>query len=257
MDDIDQVRSCFDDCAAREVSRRADGQRRLQQRGRSDLRARRWAFRLLVAVRPVRGRRRPGEWDARKADYTERVLGVWREYASNLDDENVRAKFLFTPLDVERLNVNMVRGAVRMGAYIPSQLGINRPHPLLSGTRTPDRRALSVRVLDRQRRRHQRCARLYRRQRDCRRPQARTSVDARAGARVAPLTADREPPAARRPPPAAIEPSAALFEASSRGDQGLGYSSDVMARSNWKRIAPSLLLSAITKRTRPWFAVST
>jgi phytoene dehydrogenase-like protein len=39
--------------------------------------------------------------------------------------------------DVERLNVNMVRGAVRMGAYIPSQLGINRPHPLLSGTRTP------------------------------------------------------------------------------------------------------------------------
>ena len=31
----------------------------------------------------------------------------------------------------------MVRGAVRMGAYIPSQLGINRPHPLLSGTRTP------------------------------------------------------------------------------------------------------------------------
>ena len=24
-----------------------------------------------------------------------------------------------------------------MGAYIPSQLGINRPHPLLSGTRTP------------------------------------------------------------------------------------------------------------------------
>src|SRR6266568_2843139 len=42
-----------------------------------------------------------------------------------------------TPLDIERLNANMVRGAVRMGAYIPSQLGINRPHPLLSGTRTP------------------------------------------------------------------------------------------------------------------------
>ena len=48
-----------------------------------------------------------------------------------------RAKLLFTPLDIERLNVNMVRGAVRVGAYIPSQLGINRPHPLLSGTRTP------------------------------------------------------------------------------------------------------------------------
>ena len=44
---------------------------------------------------------------------------------------------MFTPLDVERLNVNMRGGAVRMGAYIPSQLGVNRPHPELSGTRTP------------------------------------------------------------------------------------------------------------------------
>ncbi|HKA81646.1 MAG TPA: hypothetical protein VKD43_16525, partial [Xanthobacteraceae bacterium] len=76
-------------------------------------------------------------WDRHKDDYTQRVLNAWREYASNLDDENVRARFLFTPLDIERLNANMVRGAVRMGAYIPAQLGFNRPHPLLSGTRTP------------------------------------------------------------------------------------------------------------------------
>ena len=66
-----------------------------------------------------------------------RILDVWREYAPNLTADNVRAEFLFTPLDVERLNVNMRQGAVRMGAYIPSQLGVNRPHPLLSGTRTP------------------------------------------------------------------------------------------------------------------------
>ena len=65
------------------------------------------------------------------------MLAAWREYASNLDSDNIRATYLFTPLDVERLNANMVRGAVRMGAYIPSQLGINRPHSLLSGTRTP------------------------------------------------------------------------------------------------------------------------
>jgi phytoene dehydrogenase-like protein len=76
-------------------------------------------------------------WDRDKDHYCQRVLEVWREYAANLDDHNIRARFLFTPLDVERLNVNMRRGAVRMGAYIPSQLGINRPHPTLSGTRTP------------------------------------------------------------------------------------------------------------------------
>jgi phytoene dehydrogenase-like protein len=79
----------------------------------------------------------PANWDRSKEHYTQRLLDVWREYASNLHDENVRSRFLFTPLDVERLNVNMRRGAVRMGAYVPSQLGINRPHPLLSGTRTP------------------------------------------------------------------------------------------------------------------------
>ena len=31
----------------------------------------------------------------------------------------------------------MVRGAARMGAYVPSQLGINRPHPLLASYRSP------------------------------------------------------------------------------------------------------------------------
>lgn len=78
----------------------------------------------------------PG-WDEGKDHYTERLLSVWREYADNLTPENLLGTHLFTPRDVERLNANMIRGAVRMGAYIPSQLGINRPHPLLSGTRTP------------------------------------------------------------------------------------------------------------------------
>lgn len=79
----------------------------------------------------------PKNWNDQKTDYVQRILNTWREFAVNLDDENVRAHYLFTPLDIESLNVNMQQGAVRMGAYIPSQLGINRPHPLLSGTRTP------------------------------------------------------------------------------------------------------------------------
>lgn len=79
----------------------------------------------------------PEAWDRHKKEYTDRMLGVWREYAPNLSESNVLGAFLFTPLDVERRNVNMVRGANRMGAYIPSQLGINRPHPLLSSYRTP------------------------------------------------------------------------------------------------------------------------
>ena len=67
----------------------------------------------------------------------QRLLEYWRDYASNLDDDNVLGSTLFTPLDIERLNINMRQGAVRMGAYVPNQLGINRPHPLMPGSRTP------------------------------------------------------------------------------------------------------------------------
>ena len=67
----------------------------------------------------------------------QRVLGYWRIYASNLEGDNLLGTYLFTPLDVERLNRNMRQGAVRMGAYVPNQLGINRPHPLMPGSRTP------------------------------------------------------------------------------------------------------------------------
>ena len=79
----------------------------------------------------------PAEWDRRKDEYTARLLEVWRGYAPNLTASNVLATHLFTPLDIERRNSSMKNGAVRLGAYIPSQLGINRPHPLLAGNRTP------------------------------------------------------------------------------------------------------------------------
>jgi len=79
----------------------------------------------------------PARWDAIREEVAGRLLGVWREYAPNLTPRNVRAAKLFTPLDIERSNPNMVRAAVRMGAYTVDQLGVNRPHPLLSGMRTP------------------------------------------------------------------------------------------------------------------------
>jgi phytoene dehydrogenase-like protein len=137
MDDIDQVRSCFDDCAAEKFPSVLMGNGACNsafdptyapEGGHS-------AFWWPFAPYAIAGD--PQAWDRRKDEYTQRVLDVWREYAANLDDDNVRAKFLYTPLDVERHCANMVKGAVRMGAYIPSQLGINRPHPLMSGTRTP------------------------------------------------------------------------------------------------------------------------
>lgn len=138
MDDIAQVEQCFADCAANRFPRTLMGNGACNSKldptyaphgGHS---AFWWPFapyELDPAGDP--------SWEAGRKHYTGRLLSIWREYADNLTDGNVLGSHLFTPEDVERLNTNMVRGAVRMGAYIPGQLGINRPHPLLSGTRTP------------------------------------------------------------------------------------------------------------------------
>ncbi|MDA0999356.1 MAG: NAD(P)/FAD-dependent oxidoreductase [bacterium] len=79
----------------------------------------------------------PEKWDEIRDEMTDRLVAAWREFAPNLTLDVVRAAKLHTPIDIERGNKNMVRGAVRMGAYKKEQLGINRPHPLLSGMRTP------------------------------------------------------------------------------------------------------------------------
>jgi phytoene dehydrogenase-like protein len=76
-------------------------------------------------------------WDQRRAEITERLLEAWRSYAPNLTADNVLGTFLFTPLDIERSCINMVRGSHHGGAYVPSQLGAARPTPELSQYKTP------------------------------------------------------------------------------------------------------------------------
>ena len=79
----------------------------------------------------------PEGWQRRRAEYAERLLAVWQSYAPNLRGDTVLGSYLYTPRDIPRHIANMVQGAVRMGAFVPSQLGINRPHPLLAGYRAP------------------------------------------------------------------------------------------------------------------------
>ena len=129
----------------------------------------------------------PDNWDRNRDDYARRVLDVWREYAINLDGDNVRAEYLFTPLDVGRLNVNMRQGAVRMGAFIPSQLGINRPHPDLSGSRSPIDGLYLCESSSGNGGGGERGTGLYRRQYDRRRSRIDPRLDPRPSARMAQL----------------------------------------------------------------------
>ena len=137
MDHIDEVASCFDDCAAKKFPKVLMGNGACNSQfdptyaPPGEHAAFWWPF------APYAVEDGPTGWERRRGEYTARLLEVWREYASNLDDNNVIGSYLFTPRDVEALNCNMRQGAVRMGAYVPNQLGINRPHPLLPGSRTP------------------------------------------------------------------------------------------------------------------------
>ncbi|MBG0832816.1 NAD(P)/FAD-dependent oxidoreductase [Planomonospora sp. ID67723] len=79
----------------------------------------------------------PAAWDLRHEEIGERLLAEWAEYAPNLTGRTVLGKRVFSPLDIERHCVNMVRGSHHVGAYEPSQLGGNRPVPELGQYRTP------------------------------------------------------------------------------------------------------------------------
>ena len=76
-------------------------------------------------------------WERRRGEYTARVLEAWQSYAPNLNKDNILGSYLYTPRDIPLHDASMVDGAIRMGAYVPSQLGVNRPHPLLAGYRAP------------------------------------------------------------------------------------------------------------------------
>lgn len=79
----------------------------------------------------------PANWDARRDEIADELLDQWGRYAPNLTGDVVLGRALFTPLDIERHDISMVRGSHHLGSYHPSQNGANRPIPALSNYRTP------------------------------------------------------------------------------------------------------------------------
>jgi phytoene dehydrogenase-like protein len=79
------------------------------------------------------------DWDRFKEPYAARCLEVWREFAPNLATARVLTKFAYSPRDVERRLSTMQRGSIKHGAYVPGQLGHQRPHKTCSRYRTPVR----------------------------------------------------------------------------------------------------------------------
>ena len=137
MENIDDVASTFADCAAHKFPRVLHGNGACNSQFDPTYAPAGQHTAFWWPFAPYAVEDGPEGWERHRADYSARLLETWRVYAANLDDANVLGTTLFTPRDVEALNINMRQGAVRMGAYVPEQLGINRPHPSLPGSRTP------------------------------------------------------------------------------------------------------------------------
>ncbi len=79
-------------------------------------------------------------WDRVRLNYLQRCLDLWQEYAPNINDKAIIKASAYTPFDIERKLSTMVKGSIKHGAYIPTQMGYFRPNMRCSSCRTPIKR---------------------------------------------------------------------------------------------------------------------
>jgi phytoene dehydrogenase-like protein len=79
-----------------------------------------------------------GGWDEEKnAKFADDYLRVMKEYAPNMDSNNIIGRFLYSPLDQEREIISVYKGGMMLGAVSPDQMFSLRPFPTLRPYRAP------------------------------------------------------------------------------------------------------------------------
>ena len=71
----------------------------------------------------------PKHWDNIKDQVADSLLNHLRRFAPNLTPDKILAKFIESPLDIERMNPSMYHGSAHAGANDLSQSGAMRPVP--------------------------------------------------------------------------------------------------------------------------------
>jgi phytoene dehydrogenase-like protein len=71
----------------------------------------------------------PQHWDAIKEQVADQIVTRWMRYTVNLDKSKMLAKFLLSPIDIERMNPHMWRGGIHgfdktSGNFAPYRMGI-------------------------------------------------------------------------------------------------------------------------------------
>lgn len=79
----------------------------------------------------------PQHWDNIKDQVADDVFDYFRTFCPNLTEDKVLAKFIQSPIDIERMNPAMWRGSVHAAAYGAAQSGDMRPVPGWAEYRMP------------------------------------------------------------------------------------------------------------------------
>lgn len=77
------------------------------------------------------------DWEDLKEDYAEKMLGNWNEYLTNASSLRIVKKYIYPPNYIPLKLPNMVRGSIKQGAYLPTQMGYFRPNTDCSNYATP------------------------------------------------------------------------------------------------------------------------
>lgn len=86
---------------------------------------------------PVPYRLAEKNWESVKEEVAEICLAEWRKAAPNLTNENIIARKIMTPEEIDKKFINMREGSIFMGRLNAAQMEYFRPHPSLSQYRTP------------------------------------------------------------------------------------------------------------------------
>lgn len=91
----------------------------------------------VLGFHPYNLKEGPEYWDTLKNKVSDAQLSYLRKFAPNLTDDKILAKFVMSPLDLERKNPSFWHGSIHAGASDPSQSGAMRPAPGWSQYRMP------------------------------------------------------------------------------------------------------------------------
>ena len=78
-----------------------------------------------------------GPWDRKRIEYRSRCWDFVSTHTTGLDEARLLFAFADSPRDLERRFRTTRNGSVRQGALVREQTFAGRPHPEVSGTRTP------------------------------------------------------------------------------------------------------------------------